>query len=133
MKKNFTVGDRVVLFNLGGDKCLEGATGIIAGKSFSHAETDFYIVILDTPLYERNGEKAISIIESCIDLLPDYDDSCEGKMWRQYDLLTREQSRVKQFINENGFNCTTAPFVLAKRYRDEIKKHLQVLRDNLKQ
>ena len=132
MKNNFSVGTRVSLRNLGGDELLEGATGIIAGKSFSHPETDFYIVILDCPLYARGGEKAISMIESCIEACPEYDDSLDGKMHKQYDRLLEELRRVKSFINENGFDCTTAPFAIAKEYRDNIKRHLNVLRDNLK-
>jgi hypothetical protein len=50
---------------------------------------------------------------------------------KQIDLLEEEQRRVKQFLNENNFNCTTAPYVIAKEYRDAIKKHIEVLRMNL--
>jgi hypothetical protein len=51
---------------------------------------------------------------------------------KQINLLEEEQRRVKQFLNENNFNCTTAPYVIAKEYRDGIKKHIEVLRMNLK-
>lgn len=50
---------------------------------------------------------------------------------RMYDLLDEEQMRVKIFVNENGFNCTTAPFVLAKQYRDALKRQMEVLRCNM--
>lgn len=50
---------------------------------------------------------------------------------KQYRLLMDEQQRVKMFINESGFHCGTAPFVIAKRYRDELKEHLKILRMNL--
>jgi hypothetical protein len=50
---------------------------------------------------------------------------------RQIELLTEEQFRVKVFINSNNFPCTTAPFVIAKNYRDELKKHIAILRMNL--
>ena len=50
---------------------------------------------------------------------------------RQIELLTEEQFRVKEFINRNGFNCTTAPFVIAKEYRDKLKAHVTILRMNL--
>jgi glycerol-3-phosphate cytidylyltransferase-like family protein len=50
---------------------------------------------------------------------------------KQINLLQEEQTRVKQFINENNFNCTTAPYVIAKQYRDEIKKHIKILKMNL--
>ena len=50
---------------------------------------------------------------------------------KQINLLEEEQTRVKQFINENNFNCTTAPYVIAKQYRDEIKKHIGILKMNL--
>lgn len=63
MKKNFAVDDMVVMRGFGGDALLEGATGTILGKSFEHAETDFYIVLLDEPLPKA---KAICMIESCI-------------------------------------------------------------------
>jgi hypothetical protein len=50
---------------------------------------------------------------------------------RQIDLLEEEQRRVKQFLNENNFNCTTTPYVIGKKYRDTIKEHIEVLRINL--
>lgn len=55
----------------------------------------------------------------------------EKEIKKQIDLLEEEQRRVKQFLNENNFNCTTAPYVIAKEYRDAIKKHIEVLRMNL--
>jgi len=45
--------------------------------------------------------------------------------------MEEEQRRVKQFLNENNFNCTTAPYVIGKQYRDAIKEHIKVLRMNL--
>ena len=53
------------------------------------------------------------------------------KIMAQLQFLDAEQYRVKQLINESGFDCTTAPFVLAKQYRDALKKQIQVLRANL--
>ena len=50
---------------------------------------------------------------------------------KQINLLEEEQRRVKQFLNENNFNCTTAPYVIGKQYRDGIKKHIEVLKINL--
>jgi hypothetical protein len=50
---------------------------------------------------------------------------------KQIELLTEEQFRVKVFLNENGFDCTTAPWVLAKEYRDRLKEHIKILRMNL--
>ena len=50
---------------------------------------------------------------------------------RQIALLTEEQYRVKAFLNSNNFPCTTAPYVIAKNYRDELKKHIALLRLNL--
>ena len=50
---------------------------------------------------------------------------------KQINLLEEEQTRVKKFINENNFNCTTAPYVIAKQYRDENKKHIKILKMNL--
>lgn len=50
---------------------------------------------------------------------------------RQIELLTEEQFRVKVFLNENNFPCTTAPFVIVKEYRDKLKQHIATLRMNL--
>lgn len=50
---------------------------------------------------------------------------------RQIELLTEEQFRVKVFLNTNNFPCTTAPFVIAKEYRDKLKEHIKILRMNL--
>jgi hypothetical protein len=50
---------------------------------------------------------------------------------RQIELLTEEHQRAKLFLIENGFNCTSAPYVIVKQYRDDIKKHLELLRMNL--
>jgi len=50
---------------------------------------------------------------------------------KQIELLTEEQIRVKIFLNEHGFDCTTAPYVLAKEYRDKLKAHIKLLRMNL--
>ena len=50
---------------------------------------------------------------------------------KQINLLEEEQIRVKKFINENNFNCTTAPYVIAKQYRDAIKKHIKILQNSI--
>jgi hypothetical protein len=50
---------------------------------------------------------------------------------KQINLLEEEQKRVKQFLNENNFNATTAPYVIGKQYRDAVKKHIEVLKMNL--
>jgi hypothetical protein len=50
---------------------------------------------------------------------------------KQIELLNEEQFRVKVFLNENGFDCTTAQWVLAKEYRDRLKEHIKILRMNL--
>ena len=50
---------------------------------------------------------------------------------RQVELLTQEQQRVKIFVNESGFDCTTAPYIMVKEYRDRLKQHIHILRMNL--
>lgn len=55
----------------------------------------------------------------------------ESRIKNQIDLLTEEQFRVKKFLNESGFDCTSAAFLIAKRYRDELKNYIRLLRDNL--
>jgi hypothetical protein len=39
---------------------------------------------------------------------------------QQIKLLQEEHIRAKNFINENGFDCTTAPWIIVKRYRVEL-------------
>ena len=54
------------------------------------------------------------------------------KIQEQIDFLNAEQQRVKMLINEVGkFDCTTAPYVIVKNYRDAIKAHLRVLLSNI--
>ena len=50
---------------------------------------------------------------------------------KQINFLEYEIERVKEYINDAGFDCSTSVYVIAKRYRDEMKAHLQVLRMNL--
>ena len=49
---------------------------------------------------------------------------------RQIELLTEEHQRAKLFLIENGFNCTSAPYVIVKQYRDAIKKHFMFFNKN---
>jgi hypothetical protein len=51
---------------------------------------------------------------------------------KQIELLMEEQQRVKIFINKNDFDCTSAPFVMARRYRNELKEHISILKESLK-
>lgn len=53
------------------------------------------------------------------------------KIKRQIELLEEEQFRAKEFLNKNDFDCTTAPAILVKQYRDSIKTHIKLLRLNL--
>lgn len=55
------------------------------------------------------------------------------KIKKQIELIMEEQMRAKQFLNDNNFDCTTAPSFIVKRYRDELKKYLGVLRTNLEE
>ena len=50
---------------------------------------------------------------------------------KQIELLESEQNRVKFFLNANGFDCTTAPWIIVKRYREELKAHIAILKMNL--
>jgi len=55
------------------------------------------------------------------------------EMERQHQLLWDEQYRAKQFLNDNGFDCTSAPWVLVKQYRDALKGHMAILRMNIEE
>lgn len=54
-----------------------------------------------------------------------------NRMKKQIEALEKEQRRVKAFANENFFDCTTAPFLIIKEYRDKLKAQIRLLRDNL--
>lgn len=55
----------------------------------------------------------------------------KAQIEKQIALLTEEQFRVKEFLNKNDFNCTTAPWILAVEYRTKLKEHIQTLKLNL--
>ena len=65
--QNFQVSDRVVM-NRTTDPTLDGHEGTILGTSAKFAECAFYIVLLDEP--HPSGDRAITLIESCIDPAP---------------------------------------------------------------
>jgi len=49
----------------------------------------------------------------------------------QIDALTQEQIRAKTFINDNLFDCTTAPFFITGKYRRDLKNQIEILKLNL--
>lgn len=49
----------------------------------------------------------------------------------QLEVLTEEIRHVKDVINLNGFDVTTAPYVIVKRYRDELKAHAKLIRETI--
>ena len=55
----------------------------------------------------------------------------KAQIEKQIALLTEEQFRVKEFLNKNDFNCTTAPWILAVEYRTKLKEHIKTLKLNL--
>lgn len=59
------------------------------------------------------------------------DEELKKSIQSQIDFLTKEFFRVKEVINYSGFNCTTAPAVIVREYRNMIKRQLEVLRANL--
>lgn len=64
-KKNFPV-DTKVRFVKTGDSRLDGQTGTVLGKSFTHPVTDFYIVLLSIAI-TGYLDKAICMIEACLE------------------------------------------------------------------
>jgi hypothetical protein len=46
------------------------------------------------------------------------------------EIVELEQSRVKMWLNENNFHHGTAPFIIAKRYRDELKNYLRIVMED---
>ena len=50
---------------------------------------------------------------------------------KQIRFLEYEIERVKEYVNDDGFDCSTSVYVITKRYRDEMKEYLKVLRMNV--
>lgn len=46
------------------------------------------------------------------------------------EIINEEQFRIKLWMNENRFHHGTAPFIIAKRYRDELKQYLRLILDD---
>lgn len=59
------------------------------------------------------------------------DKALEKEIKKQIAFLEDEIQRAKEILNENNFNCTTAPWMIVKQYRDEMKSHVKILRMNL--
>lgn len=49
---------------------------------------------------------------------------------KQISFLEYEIERVKEYVNNAGFDCSTSVYAITKRYRDEMKEYLKVLRMN---
>lgn len=62
LKQNLAVDQRVIM-NRTSDEGLDNHMGTILGKSYSSAEMDVYIILLDEPYM---GQKAIALTEACI-------------------------------------------------------------------
>lgn len=50
---------------------------------------------------------------------------------QQIEVTLAEIERAKTFVNDNGFDCTTAQFFIVQQYRKALKQHLNNLYDNL--
>ena len=61
-KKNFSLGDAVLIFGLGDDEVYRGK---ICGKSHVNI-VDTYVVELDEPDLLTDGWKHVAIVESCL-------------------------------------------------------------------
>lgn len=49
----------------------------------------------------------------------------------QIEQVRTELKRSKDFVNANGYNCTTALFFIVQQYRLALKRHLNTLMINL--
>ncbi len=54
-----------------------------------------------------------------------------NNIFKQIEALTEEIARSKKFLNDNGFDCTTAIHLLVTQYRTALKNQLKQLRENL--
>jgi hypothetical protein len=66
LKQNLQVDQRVKMVQTT-DPNLDNQEGTILGRATNPDAVDFYIVLLDTP--RPTGEKAIVLIESCLDVV----------------------------------------------------------------
>ena len=55
----------------------------------------------------------------------------KAELQSQIDKVREELKRSKDFVNMNGYNCTTAVFTIVHQYRLELKRHLNILMINL--
>lgn len=61
----------------------------------------------------------------------DKKDDMDTKIKEQVEFIKSELARTKSAINSTNFDCTTAPYVLVKQYRDSLKIQLNLLLCNL--
>lgn len=55
----------------------------------------------------------------------------QAEIQSQIEKVREELKRSKDFVNANGYNCTTALFFIVQQYRLELKRHLNTLMINL--
>lgn len=55
----------------------------------------------------------------------------KAELQSQIEKVREELKRSKDFVNVNGYNCTTAVFTIVHQYRLELKRHLNILMINL--
>jgi hypothetical protein len=55
----------------------------------------------------------------------------QAELQSQIEKVREELKRAKDFVNMNGYNCTTAVFTIVHQYRLELKRHLNILMINL--
>lgn len=55
----------------------------------------------------------------------------KAELQSQIEKVREELKRSKDFVNMNGYNCTTAVFTIVHQYRLELKRHLNILMINL--
>jgi hypothetical protein len=67
----------------------------------------------------------------CFKNMCDKNDDMDTKIEEQVEFIKSELARTKFAINSTKFNCTTAPYVLVKQYRDSLKIQLNLLLCNL--
>lgn len=49
-----------------------------------------------------------------------------------FDMLDKEQMRVKTWINENGFHSGTSVGLMASKYRKELKSYMGLLLEEIR-
>lgn len=80
-------------------------------------------------MIELRGDVVINI-QYKVSVVSDSDIAKHQTINKQIAAIKQELARSKEFLNTNGFDCTTAIYVITDQYRHQLKRNLAVLLEN---